>query len=257
MSSGRIVVMIMFCIWILVACTQNSVPKQELTVSVAASLQDALTDIKDIYLKENGTQVNIHINAASSGTLRMQIEQGAPTDIFLSASEEHFNRLLEQNLIAQNSHVALLKNKLVLIAPLGVRGITGVESLADNGVERIAIGIPRSVPAGKYAKEVLVSFKIWDEVEGKIIPTKDVRQVLTYVETGNVDAGFVYRTDALLSDRVKVISVVDDSVHTPIVYPMGIVKNSVDNEAANAFYKFLQSEDAARVFEKYGFDVVD
>jgi molybdate transport system substrate-binding protein len=260
MSFARVVVqklIILFVVLILVGCSQDSISKQEITVSAAASLKDALSEIKEVYIKENNNQVVVHLNVASSGTLSMQIEQGAPTDIFLSASEIHFKKLIDQKLINTDTQVALLKNRMVLIAPIDNENIKNVEDLTDEKVERIALGIPEIVPAGKYGKEALVYFDIWDQLKDKIVPTKDVRQVLTYVETGNVDAGFVYQTDALLSDKVKVVKVFDETMHAPIVYPAGIVESSTSVKEARAFYKFLQSEKAMRIFEKYGFDVMD
>lgn len=248
-------ILLLSIVLIIGGCSQNSDASQEITVSAAASLKDALTDIKDLYINEN--QAEIHLNFASSGTLRMQIEQGAPTDIFISASEGHFNRLLEQDLIDSAHHQVLLKNKMVLISPAGNTSIKSVGDLVKPEVKRVAIGIPESVPAGKYGKETLMHYGIWDQVEAKLVPTKDVRQVLTYVETGNVDAGFVYKTDAALSDKIKLVEVIEEKAHDPIVYPMGIIKNSSDNTTAKAFYEFLQSGQAKAIFEKYGFEVMD
>jgi molybdate transport system substrate-binding protein len=123
-------------------------------------------------------------------------------------------------------------------------------------VERISIGVPESVPAGKYAKEVLEAEGLWDQLHEKIVYAKDVRQVLTYVETKNVDAGIVYKTDALLSQDVKIVSVAEEGSHTRIVYPLGIIKKSDHLAEASQFYKYLKSDMALSVFEKYGFKTI-
>jgi molybdate transport system substrate-binding protein len=256
MSNSRVIKFLLILLIVTLAgCTQSTGAKQEITVSAAASLKDALSEIKDLYIKESNNKVAVHLNFASSGTLKTQIEQGAPTDVFLSASEEHFNKLLEQDLIDAEYHKQLLKNRIVLISPASSDKVNKVEDLP--GVNKISLGIPESVPAGKYGKETLEYYKIWNQVENNIVFGKDVRQVLTYVETGNVDAGFVYQTDALQSDKVKVIEVIDDEAHAPIFYPAGIVKGSNNMEAAKGFYQFLQGEQARNIFKDYGFVVVD
>ncbi|MBS4162258.1 molybdate ABC transporter substrate-binding protein, partial [Klebsiella pneumoniae] len=147
--------------------------------------------------------VSVKFNFGSSGALQQQIEQGAPADLFFSAAEDKFDRLVEKGLISKIDSVKLLENTLVLIVPKGkAQQVSGFEDLTKSGVEKLAIGTPESVPAGKYAKETLTNLHLWSKVQSKIVYGKDVRQVLSYIETGNADAGVVYRTDALTSDQV-------------------------------------------------------
>ncbi len=133
------------------------------------------------------------------------------------------------------------------------RKFNTVKQLTDKGIDNIAIGQPESVPAGQYAKETLVARNVWNALEGKLVYAKDVRQVLTYVETGNVDAGFVYKTDALTSDKVKIALKIWPEVHSPIVYPVGIVKETKHGKEAKAFYEYLNSKAAGDIFAHYGF----
>ena len=223
----------------------------ELTISAAASLQDSLEEIKEAYEKEH-TNITIHYNFGGSGALQQQILQGAPVDLFLSAAEDKFDALIEKGFIDQKQKINLLANELVLIVPkTNEKHIQSFEDVKLS--EKIALGTPETVPAGQYGLETLNNMQLWEEVKSKVVYTKDVRQVLTYTETENVDAGIVYKTDALTSDKVEVVATANDDTHTPIIYPVGIVKDSKSVEAAEDFYDFLQSEEAMEVFVEYGF----
>ena len=237
---------------------KHSVEKQatpeknvELTISAAASLQDALTEITSNFNKEHG-HLKINYNFGASGALQQQISQGAPVDLFFSAAEDKFDQLVTDGLIEKKNGIDLVGNELVLVVPKeSTKGIKTFEDLTK--ADKISIGTPESVPAGKYAKEVLGNLTIWNSVKGKIVYAKDVRQVLTYVETGNVDAGLVYKTDALTSTKVEIAATADKKTHTPIVYPVGIVKASSHPNEAMLFYEYLNSNEAMEVFKKYGF----
>ncbi|MEC3606543.1 molybdate ABC transporter substrate-binding protein [Bacillus glycinifermentans] len=225
----------------------------QLTVSAAASLKDVLTELASEYKKDH-PNVTVKFNFGSSGALQQQIEQGAPADLFFSAAQDKFDRLVEQGLISKSDSVNLLENSLVLIVPKEkAKQVKSFEDLTKSGVDKLAVGKPESVPAGKYAKETLTNLHLWSKVQSKIVYGKDVRQVLSYVETGNADAGAVYRTDALTSDQVKVVETAASDLHTPIIYPLGIVKNTKHREQAEQFYKFLQSDESVKKMEKYGF----
>jgi len=227
----------------------------EMTVSAAASLTDVMEEIKGLYEEKNGNI--LMMNYGSSGALQQQIEEGAPADIFISAAQRQMDALQEKGLIDEESRINLLENAVVLIVPGegANEDITDFQSLAADSVANLAIGEPESVPAGRYAKEILTNLGVWDtlEAKGKLVLGKDVRQVLTYVETGNVDAGIVYMTDALSSDRVKVVADAPEGTHTPVTYPVAIVKDCAEREAAEDFMAFLQSEEIAAVFENHGF----
>lgn len=225
-----------------------------LTVSAAASLQDTTGELKAIYEKQH-PDVTITFNLAASGTLQKQIEEGAPADLFISAGKSQIDALAEKGLIVDASRKDLLGNELVLIAGKDSK-LTGFEGLTDTSVKKISIGTPETVPAGQYAKETLTSLKLWDQLQPKMVLAKDVRQVLTYVETGNVDAGLVYRTDAITGKEIKIVAAAPTGSNKPIVYPMAVIKSTKHQKEAEEFAKFMQGDDAVKVFEKYGFKVL-
>ncbi|MDQ0193983.1 molybdate ABC transporter substrate-binding protein [Paenibacillus wynnii] len=226
--------------------------KTEIIVSAAASLQDSLDKIAVQYEKQH-PDIDLVFNYGASGTLQKQIEQGAPVDIFFSAGEKQMNVLVDGDLITD--HKVLLKNQLVIVVPYDSKvKLTTITQLTDDkAFKKVAVGQPESVPAGQYAQQSLTAKKVWDMLQSKLVFAKDVRQVLTYVETGNTDAGFVYKTDALTSKKVRIALTVGAHVHKAINYPAGIVKDSGHQVEAKAFYKFLQSKEALDVFTSYGF----
>ncbi|NJK99926.1 MAG: molybdate ABC transporter substrate-binding protein [Spirulinaceae cyanobacterium RM2_2_10] len=228
----------------------------ELTVSAAASVQDAMKEVQSAYQAENPAVV-LTYNFGASGSLAQQITQGAPTDIFLSASQQWMDDLEAKGQLLADSRQDLLRNSLVLIVPQGTTGITDLNSFATDAVSKLAIGEPESTPVGRYAKEALASLGLFDDLQSKMVFGKDVRQVLSYVETGNVNAGLVYATDAKISERVQVVATVPADLHSPIIYPVGVVADSENAEAAQAFIDFLASDTAAAIFAKYGFDRVE
>lgn len=223
--------------------------KVELTISAAASLQDAINEIKTAYEKENAN-VKINLNLGASGALQQQISQGAPVDLFFSAAEDKFEKLKDEKLIEKG--INLIGNEIVLVVPKeSNQSINEFEDLPK--VKKIAIGTPETVPAGQYGKETLENIGIWKDSEENLVYAKDVRQVLTYVETENVDAGIVYKTDALTSEKIKITATATEDTHTPIIYPVGVIKESSHLEEANKFYEYLQTKEAMEIFVKYGF----
>lgn len=230
---------------------QQPQPKTTITVAAAASLQDAANELKELYQK-NHSDINIAYTFASSGTLQKQIEEGAPADLFISAGKKQMDALQEQGLIIDSSRQDLLGNSLILIAKKD-SSLTNLEGLKDGQIQKISIGTPETVPAGKYAQESLTHLNIWEAIQSKLVLAKDVRQVLTYVETGNVDAGLVYNSDVISSKDIKVVMEVPNDSHKPIVYPLAIVKNSKQQQAAQDFISFLNSKEASDIFGKYGF----
>jgi molybdate transport system substrate-binding protein len=226
--------------------------KIKLTVAAAASLQDAAKEIQELYADKH-PEVEITYNFASSGTLQKQIEEGAPADLFISAGKKQMDALAEKDLIVKESRRDLLGNKLVLIAARNV-ALEDFDGLTSPSIKKISIGTPETVPAGKYAQETLTSMQLYDKLLPKIVFAKDVRAVLNYVETGNAQAGIVYMSDTYGVDDIVVITAAPEESHSPIVYPMAIVKASKNQSAAQAFSEFLSSSEAAAVFTKYGFD---
>jgi molybdate transport system substrate-binding protein len=235
---------------------QEEITPQTLTVSAAASLTDVMEEIKGFY--EEKTVHTLVMNYGSSGALQQQIEQGAPADVFISAAQRQMDVLQEEGLILAESRVDLLENKVVLIIPVAGdnKEITDFNSLTTDSLKLLAIGEPESVPAGRYAKEVLSSLGIWKKLEEKCVLGKDVRQVLTYVETGNVDAGIVYMTDALTSEKVKIAATAPAGSHTPVTYPAAIVLGTSVLQVAEDFMAYLQSNEVAEIFERHGFTFI-
>ncbi|MFS0838247.1 molybdate ABC transporter substrate-binding protein [Paenibacillus sp. 1P03SA] len=228
--------------------------RAELTVSAAASLKDALEEIGRRYESANGG-VKLLYNFGSSGTLQKQIEQGAPVDIFLSAGVPQMKALLDKQLIDKNHSGVLLTNELVLIVPEDAKAaVSGPEDLLKETVKKVAVGEPKTVPAGSYTQQFLNGAGIWDKLQSKIVWTKDVRQVLAYVESGNADAGFVYKTDALTSGKVRTVYTAKEAAGSPpIEYPAGIVSGTKQADEARKFYEYLSGADARDIFTKYGF----
>lgn len=227
----------------------------EINISAAASLTDALTEIQAEFAKESN--VILQFNFAASGTLQKQIEEGAPCDLFISASKEHMDGLMEAGLISAESRKNLLENSITLIAASEKADvIQGYKSLTSADVASISVGTPESVPAGKYAQQALQSLGIWDKIGDKIIFAKDVRQVLEYVDSGNVDCGLVYKSDAIAMETGVVVADLPEGSYDPIVYPAALIKSSGHGEAAK-FYEFLQTDYAMGIFEKHGFAVIE
>ena len=224
-----------------------------LTISSAASLKDSITENEAAYSKslKNIAFVN---NSGSSGTLATQIDQGAPVDVFLSAATKQMDDLEAKGLVVKGTRRNLLRNALVLVAPLDSK-LQDFEGLTAAGVRVIAVGDPGSVPAGQYGRQTLTALHLWDKLESKFVLAKDVRQVLTYVETGNADAGLVYATDAKASSKVRVVATAPEATHDAIVYPAAVIKGSRNEAAAREFVDYLASPAAQAVFARYGFTI--
>ncbi len=225
----------------------------QLTVAAAASTQEVMQAIQTAYQAE--APVAITYSFGSSGSLAQQIAQGAPVDVFLSASPQWMDELETQGLV--KAPQALLQNAMVLVTPLAKVGVSSFEDLATDAVARVAVGEPESVPAGRYARETLTAMALWEALTPKLVFGKSARQVLAYVETGNVDAGLVYATDVLASEQVKAIATASAETHSPIVYPVAVVVGSGARqpEVAQDFVDFLVTEAAADIFRAHGFEL--
>ena len=224
-----------------------------LTVSAAISLKDALDAVRAVYIAKNPA-VSLAMNYGASGTLQLQIENGAPVDVFVSAAPKQMDTLAAKGLLLERTRKDLLTNELVLVVPANSSlRIGSFLDLARVDVKQVALGEPVAVPAGQYAKQVLIGLRIYDVVNAKSVLAKDVRQVLMYVATGNADAGVVYSTDALSSPKVKVVATPPANSHEPIVYPAAVIKDTKDPAAARAFLDFLSSAQATAIFRKFGF----
>lgn len=236
------------------AQTGDSTDNINLTISAAASLKNAMEELTPMY-KEASKGQTLTFNYGGSGDLQKQIENGAPVDVFISAAQKQMDALEQEGFLADGTREDLLKNNLVLIAPKGNAEITAIEDLGTDKAARVALGEPSVVPAGQYAEEALTSLNLLDSVKAKAVYGKDVTQVLTYVENGEVDAGLVYETDAKsVPDKVTIVSKVPESSYRTVVYPMAVLKGSTQQDAAKNFESFLKSDEAKAVFKKYGFE---
>lgn len=224
----------------------------EITISAAASLKNSMDEIQTAYEAKN-SQVKLILNFGSSGTLQQQIEQGAPTDLFISAGKNQMDALVEKDLMVKESVLSLLGNDLALVVGADNEAVKSIRDLTQESIAKIGIGTPESVPAGKYAKEAFTSLKLWDTLQPKFVMAKDVTQVLNYVETGNAEAGVVYKSDAQSSTKVKVVEAFPVDSHKDIIYPAGVVAATKNKETAEEFLTYLQSPEAQGIFAKYGF----
>jgi len=223
---------------------------QEILVSAAASLTNAFTDIGKVFESAN-PNVKVSFNFAASGALFQQIVQGAPVDVFASADLETMNKVKGKGVVDASSIKNFAGNKLVLIAPKG-SAVNALNDLTGEPIKRIAIGKPETVPVGKYTKDALDKAGMWGALEPKFIYAESVRQVLDYVSRGEVDAGFVYTTDAAIAaDKVSVACEVRG--HKPVVYPIAVVSTGKNPGVAGKFIAYVLSDKGQAVLTKYGF----
>lgn len=226
-----------------------------IVVSAAASLTDALKEIGRMYQSKSKNRVTFVF--ASSSTLARQIEAGAPADVFFSADVQTLNALERNGRLEPGTRKQLLSNQIVIIVPADKPTlVNSPEDLLDPRVRRIALAEPSSVPAGVYTKAYLESLGLWDKVKPKVVPVLDVRATLASVESGNVEAGLVYKTDAASSKRVKTVFEVPIGKGPKIIYPVAILKESKSKAAAKEFLNVMVSPSGADVFRRYGFVVL-
>lgn len=243
----------LFCVAL--GCTkEQKINTVTLNISAAASLKDSMDEIKKLYTSEK-SNVTLILNYGSSGTLQKQIEQGADVDVFISAAPTQMDVLESKDLIVKDTRKDLLLNDVVLVVPKDTSKITSFNDLTTDKANQIALGEPKTVPAGQYAEEVFTKLGILDKIKTKAVYAKDVKEVLAWVETGNVDAGIVYATDAKVSNKVKIAATAPSNSHKAVVYPSAVIKSSKNVDASRDFMKFLTSDKTKAVFEKYGFKV--
>jgi len=225
-------------------------------VFAAASLSDSLSKIAAQYERE--THDKIVFNFAASSLLARQIEEGAPADIFFSADEAQMDRLQSKGLILPETRKSRLSNLLVIIvAADSSLSISSPGDLAKPSVSRLALADPQAVPAGVYAREFLRKQNLWSAIESKVVPTANVRGALAAVESGDVEAAIVYKTDAAISKKVKIAYEVPRQDAPKISEPMAVLKDSLEPAAAKQFLRYLDTPAAGKVFSEYGFIVRD
>lgn len=233
---------------------------QELHISAAASLTDAINELGELYKKDH-PNVTITPSYGSSGALEKAIENGAPSDLFLSAGKKQMDDLEKAGDVMEGTRLDLLRNDLVLIAPSSSdaakngkaeNATEAFQALAGDSVRKIALG-GDGVPVGSYSKEALDYLHLTEAVQPKVVYATDVRQVLTWVASGDCDRGLVYATDAKTTSDVTVLAAAPAESHRPVVYPAAVVKSAKAPEVAKDFLAFLQTDAAQAVFQKYGF----
>ncbi len=224
----------------------------EISLSVAASLRESVNELSDLFQKRN-PGVSFKKNFGASGALAKQIEAGAPADLFFSANHEWIEYLIKKKLAEEKSAGVFAYNQLVVAGRPELK-ISSMQDLVK--LNRIAIGSPKSVPAGEYAMAAFKKFGIDKQVEKKLVMAKDVRECLMYADRGEVDAAFVYKTDALLlSKQAKILYVVPENLHDRVTYPMALTVQGVKKPEAVSFIKFLGSPEAKTILKKHGFEV--
>ena len=226
-----------------------------LLIAAAASLQDVLTELDPMFENANAG-VTVNYNFAASGVLQQQIEQGAPVDVFFSAATKQMEALQAKDLIVPETRRNLLTNHLALIVPENsTLGLASFRQLTDAKVKKISVGEPRSVPVGQYTAELFTNLGILEQVRSRLVYGNSVRNVLAAVGSGNADAGVVYSTDTKISAQVTQVATAPDSLHSPIVYPIAVIKASHNTTAAERYTQFLASDPAKETFRKYGFGI--
>lgn len=222
-------------------------------VSAAVSLKDAFNEVARLYESRTGRKV--HFNFGASGVLQKQIENAAPVDVFASAGERQMDELAAQGLIDQETRRDFARNLLVLIAPANtLLTISSFAELDQPGLQKLAIGNPKTVPVGQYTEQVLTNLQLWPKLQPQLILAEDVRQVLDYVVRGEVEAGIVYASDAVIAeDKVKLLARAPESLHSPILYPIAVIKDSRHHAAAKQFVELVLSAEGQNILRKYGF----
>jgi molybdate transport system substrate-binding protein len=252
----RLLILLIVCL-ALAGCKSagngNATGDKTLTVSAAASLKDAFGEIAGVYKQQTGQDVTFNFGA--SGTLEKQIESGAGIDVFASAGRQQMGDLVTKQLIDAASRKDFARNDLVLIVPKDSKiKLQNLDDLKGPDVKRIATGNPKTVPAGQYSEEVFNYMQADDAFRQKLVLAEDVRQVLDYVVRGEVDAGLVYRTDAMIAgDKVKIVATAPDVSHAPITYPVAVIKDTKNADAAAKFVEILTGPEGQAILKKYGF----
>ncbi len=253
---GNIRIIFIFSFLIFCSCENQSSSNQAaeiLTVSAAISLKEAFDEIGKEFQAKSGKKINF--NYGASGALQTQIENGAPVDVFASAGEKQMDELEAKNLIDNTSRKDFARNSLVLIAPKNHGDtLSGFEILARPEIKKIAVGNPKTVPAGLYADEVFERLNLKKDLQNKLIFAENVRQVLDYVARSEVDLGIVYKTDAgAADDKVDVVTTVPENSHSPILYPIALIKDGDQKQNAKEFLDFVLSAQGQQILRKYGF----
>ena len=247
--------MIILTVLFLTSCaeTAGESADSELSIAAAVSLTESLNELKGIYEQEHDIKLNFQFG--SSGTLARQIEQGSGADVFISSNVNWMEALEKKQQILSGTRQDIVGNQLVLVASEDTElTYEDVIEIDPEKIGQIAIGNPESVPAGEYAKQTLTELGLWNELENQLVLAKDVRQVVTYVKSGNVDAGFIYKSDVVVAEGLEVLATVETDLHDAIIYPGAVIAGTKNKESSEEFLRFLLTEEAQEVFKSFGFE---
>lgn len=228
---------------------------EPLRVAAASSLTGALKEINAAFSAQTGRDVVLNLGA--SNVLVRQILAGAPADVFVSADAAKMDELEDRGEVAAGTREDQLSNTLVVVVPGdSTLQITDAADLAGAAVGRVVTGDPKAVPVGVYAREYLTGRGLWDRISPKVVAAESVRAALAAVESGNIEAGIVYKSDAVVSKKVRVALEIPASDGPLIRYPMAVLKEAADPALARQYLEYLDSAASKLVFEKFGFIVL-
>lgn len=237
-----------------IGCVSDPTTRDEILVFAAVSLVDALKDVSASY--ENHSSTTITINYGGSQMLAQQIASGAQADLFISAGATPMEFLTTRGIVGSD-RIDLLNNKMILVMKSDRSKLDSLDTLRSTDIHRIALANPEFAPAGIYAKQSLLNLGLWQVLEEKLVFSSDVRVALTYVESGNVDAAFVYETDVQKTRGLKILDIVPIESYSPIVYPAALINRSSQKQRSHKFLEFLQSQEALGIFKNHGFHVAE
>ncbi len=247
-------IVIVFFVAVLSAGIAIAEPTTEITVSAAISLKNAFEEIGKLYESQNKDS-KVTFNLGASGDLMTQIKGGAPVDVFASAALKDMDELDNAGFVLKDTRANFVSNSVVLIIPSSSKiTLASFEDLKKAEIKKIAVGNPKTVPVGRYSDETFQYYKISDMIQAKLIFAENVRQVLDYVARGEVDAGVVYSTDAIVKQQeVKIIIIAPEASHKPVIYPIAVVKGSKNEKTARSFIALVTSDEGRKILSKYGF----
>ena len=256
MNRAKKTVYLVFPLIVHLLCDAMISRADDILVAAAASLSDVLKELAKVY--QANSKHKILLTLGPSNFLARQIDEGAPADIFFSADLAQMDMLDRNHRLEPGTRINLLSNQLVIVVPSDSRlRIASPQDLLISEVKKIALADPSAVPVGIYTSKYLTEEGVWERIKPKVVPVMDVRATLASVEAGNVEAGFVYKTDAAISNKVRIVYEVSIEKGPKITYPIAIVKESKKKDAARGFLKFVSSPAGKSAFKKYGFVVLD
>ncbi len=253
----RSIISLLIAVIVAIAGIYPAYAQSTLTVSAAHSLTEALTEVGKSF-EASHPGLKFYFNFAASGILQKQIEKGSPVDVFISAAPKQVDALQAKGLLYNDTRINILTNEIALVIPANVTyKVEKFEDLTSSDIKWLAIGNPDTVPVGQYSQETLKKLGLWKQVAIKSVYADSVRQALNYVERGEVSAGIVFVSDLTVAKNVKMVATAPEGSHSPIIYPAAVVRSSQNKELASEFVLYLKSDEAKKIFEKYGFKPVE